>query len=156
MPVWGCSMSEQENVKLVRRWFHEVWNEGRTETVTELLAPKVMGIGQVEDGSMITNPQEFLIFMGRLRGAFTNFEVTVEDAFGSGEKVAVRWIVRGTHTGDHLGVPASGKGIAIRGMSIATIRDGKIVEGWDNWDQLKMMQVIGAVEVPAARLAAKV
>jgi steroid delta-isomerase-like uncharacterized protein len=148
-------MSEQENVALVKRWFHEVWNEGRTETVMELLAPKVMGIGQVEDGSMITNPEEFLVFMKRLRGAFPNIRITVEDAFGSGDKVATRWTVRGTHTGDHLGVAASGKDVAIRGISIATIRGGKIVEGWDNWDQLKMMQEIGAVEVPTARLAAK-
>jgi len=149
-------MSEQENVALVKRWFHEVWNEGRTETVMELLAPKVMGIGQVEDGSMITNPEEFLVFMRRLRGAFPNFQVIIEDAFGSGDKVAARWVAKGTHTGDHLGVAASGKDVAIRGISILTIRGGKIVEGWDNWDQLKMMQLIGAVEIPTARLAAKV
>jgi len=149
-------MSEQENVALVKRWFQEVWNEGRTETVMELLTPKVMGIGQVEDGSTITTPEEFLVFMKRLRGAFPNIQFKLEDVFGSGDKVAARWTMRGKHTGDHLGVAASGKVVEIRGISIITIRGGKLVEGWDNWDQLKMMQEIGAVEVPTARLAAKV
>jgi len=149
-------MSEQENVAVVKRWFQEVWNEGRTETVMELLTPKVMGIGQVEDGSTITTPEEFLVFMKRLRGAFPNIQFKLEDVFGSGDKVAARWTMRGKHTGDHLGVAASGKVVEIRGISIITIRGGKLVEGWDNWDQLKMMQEIGAVEVPTARLAAKV
>jgi len=149
-------MSEHENVALVKRWFQEVWNEGRTETVMELLTPKVMGIGQVEDGSTITTPEEFLVFMKRLRGAFPNIQFKLEDVFGSGDKVAARWTMRGKHTGDHLGVAASGKDVAIRGISMITIRGGKLVEGWDNWDQLKMMQEIGAVEVPTARLAAKV
>lgn len=149
-------MSEQENVALVKRWFQEVWNEGRTETVMELLTPKVMGIGQVEDGSTITTPEEFLVFMKRLRGAFPDIQFELEDVFGSGDKVAARWTMRGKHAGDHLGVAASGKNVAIRGISIITIRGGKLVEGWDNWDQLKMMQEIGAVEVPTARLAAKV
>jgi len=148
-------MAEHENVTLIKRWFQEVWNEGREETVLELLAPKVVGVGQVEDGSTINNPQEFLVFMRRLRGAFSNFYVTIEDAFATGDKVAARWISGGTHTGDDLGVPASGKEILVRGISLATIRDGKIVEGWDSWDQLKMMQTIGAVEVPKARLAAE-
>jgi len=148
-------MSEQENVALVRRWFHEVWNEGKTQTVMELLAPRVMGIGQVEDGSTITNPQEFLVFMKRLRGAFPNLNITVEDVFGSGDKVAVRWTMRGRHEGAQLGVAASGKDVEVRGITILTIRDGRLVEGWDNWDQLKLMQTIGAVEIPTARLAAR-
>ena len=49
-----------------------------------------------------------------------------------------------THTGDHLGVPASHKTVHITGITIARIENGKIVEGWDNWDQLAMMQQIRA------------
>jgi hypothetical protein len=46
-------MSVQENVALMRRWFKEVWNEGRTQTVYDLLAPDAVAIGQLEDGSRL-------------------------------------------------------------------------------------------------------
>ena len=146
-------MAEHENVALVKRWFQEVWNEGRTDTVRELLATTVLGEGQVEDGSTITSPEEFLAFQARLLAAFSNFEVTIEDAFAAGDKVAARWVSRGIHTGDGLGVPATGKEIVVRGISMATIRDGKIVDARDNWDRLKMMMEIGAVEPVKTQLA---
>ena len=139
-------MSEHENVTLVKRWFKEVWNEGRAETVRELLAPSLLGEGQVEDGSTITTPEEFLAFQARLLKAFPDLKITIEDAFAAGDKVAARWVSRGTHTGDDLGVPATNKVVVVTGMSMATIRDGKIVDARDNWDRLKMMMEIGAVE----------
>ena len=54
----------------------------------------------------------------------------------------VRWSSVMTHTGDHLGVAASHKTVHITGITIARIANGKIIEGWDNWDQLAMMQQI--------------
>ena len=53
-----------------------------------------------------------------------------------------------THTGDVLGIPPSGKSIRIGGISIARIFHGKIVEGWDNWDQLGMLGQTGAYRQP--------
>jgi predicted ester cyclase len=59
--------------------------------------------------------------------------VTVEDAFGAGDKVVARWSATMTHKGGQLGIPASGKHVLITGISIGRIVNGKIVEGWDNW-----------------------
>ena len=53
-----------------------------------------------------------------------------------------------THKGDGLGVRATGKKVKITGMSIARIVNGKIVEGWDNWDRLAMLEQIGAYRPP--------
>ena len=58
-----------------------------------------------------------------------------------------------THTGDHLGMPATGKQVRITGITIARIRDGQVIEGWDNWDQLGMLQQIGAYQQPEALAA---
>jgi len=52
----------------------------------------------------------------------------------------VRWSAVMTHTGDQLGIPATNKRVKVTGISIAQIEDGKIVRGWDNWDQLAMQQ----------------
>lgn len=145
-------MSVKENVELMRRWFKEVWNEGRTQTISDLLAPNGIGIGQLEDGSPLRGPGEFVPFVERIRGAFPDINVVVEDAFGAKDKVVLRWSATMTHRGDHLGMPASGKHVRMTGITIARIADKKIVEGWDNWDQLGMLKQIGAYESPKTTL----
>ena len=134
-----------DNVALIRRWFDEVWNRGRLETIHELMAPECVGTGQGGGGVVIRGPQQFQAFAERLRAAFPDIRVTIEDAFESGEKAVARWSATMTHRGDQLGVPATGKSVRITGISMVRIVKGKIVEGWDNWDQLTMMQEIGAV-----------
>ena len=145
-------MSVEENVELMRRWFKEVWNEGKTETIYELLSADAIGIGQLEDGSPLRGPSEFLPLVERLRGAFPDINIAVEDAFGAEDKVVLRWSATMTHRGDHLGMPASGKRVRISGMTIARIRDQQIIEGWDNWDQLGMLKQIGAYEISQTTL----
>jgi len=140
-------MSEQ-NLSLVRRWFDEVWNHGRHETIHELMSPDAIGIGQGGAEAAIHGPGEFQAFVERLRAAFPDMSVNVEDAFGAGDKVAVRWSATMTHQGGDLGIPASGKRVHITGISILRIVDGQIVAGWDNWDELGMMRQIGALQQP--------
>src|SRR5581483_10948697 len=152
---WRSLMSTKENVALMRRWFEEVWNQGKIETVHELLAEGAIGVGQAEPGVEIHGPADFIPFVHRIRGAFPDIKVTVEDAFGARDQVVLRWSATMTHTGNHLGIPASGKPVRITGMSMVRIRDGKIVVGWDNWDQLAMMQQIGAYEHPRTTAVAK-
>jgi steroid delta-isomerase-like uncharacterized protein len=143
-------MSADENIQLMRRWFQEVWNEGRTDTIRELLAPNAVAIGQRGADAKIHGPEEFEAFVREIRGAFPDIRVTVEDVFGAGDKVVLRWSGVMTHTGDAPGLPASGRTVRSRGITIARIVDGKIVEGWDNWDQLGMLQQIGVYPQPVA------
>ena len=145
-------MSVEENVALMRRWFKEVWNEGKTQTIHELLSPDAIGIGQLEDGNQLRGPAEFLPLVERIRGAFPDINMVVEDAFGAEDKVVLRWSATMTHHGDHLGMPASGKRVRMTGITIARIRDKQIVEGWDNWDQLGMLKQIGAYASPQTSL----
>jgi predicted ester cyclase len=55
-----------------------------------------------------------------------------------------------THTGDHLGIPASKKEVAIGGMTMAKIANGKIVEAWDNWDKFALLQQLGVIPLAAS------
>ncbi len=143
----------QENVAIVRRWFDEVWNRGQLATIHELMAADAVGIGQGGGEVVIRGPHEFQAFVEKLRGAFPDIHVTIEDAFAAGDKAAARWSATMTHRGDHLGVPASGKQVRITGISLVKIANGKIVAGWDNWDEMTMMRAIGAIkgaEIPLA------
>jgi len=136
-------MSVEENIRLLTRWFNEVWNQGKLDTVYELLAPDAVAIGQAESGATLRGPQDFIPFVLRIRAAFPDLKVKVEDAFGAGDKVALRWSGKMTHSGDALGMPATGKSVRLTGITMVRIVDGKIVEGWDNWDQLGMLRQIG-------------
>lgn len=133
-------MSVEENIALMRRWFKEVWNEGRIQTVYDLMSENAIGIGQDRPGVEIHGPTEFVALVNRLRGAFPDINITIEDVFGADDKVTLRWSAVMTHTGDQLGMPATNKKVGITGITIAQIEDGQIVRGWDNWDQLGLMQ----------------
>ena len=148
-------MSSAENTQLMRRWFHEVWNEGKIQTVHELFAADGVARGQAGPEAVIRGPAEFVPFVEQIRSAFPDIDIKVEDAFGTGDMVAVRWSAAMTHQGDHLGIAASGKRVQITGITIVRIVNGKIVEGWDNWDQLGMWQQVGALPPVAAVQLAK-
>jgi steroid delta-isomerase-like uncharacterized protein len=82
-------------------------------------------------------------------GAFSDSHYTIEDQVGEGDKVATRMTWRATHTGDFQGLPPTGKQIAVSGITITRIKDGKIVEHWPSIDQLGMMQQLGVIPAPA-------
>jgi steroid delta-isomerase-like uncharacterized protein len=145
-------MSVADNVALMQRWFQEVWNEGRTETVYELMSPDAVAVGQSGPKDEIHGPKEFEAFVDRIRGAFSDIRIKVEDVVGADDKVVVRWSGVMAHTGDGMGFPATGKTIHVGGISIARVVNGKIVEGWDNWDQLAMLEQLGVYRQPETLL----
>jgi steroid delta-isomerase-like uncharacterized protein len=147
-------MSEA-NIALFKRWFDEVWNQRRTATIHELFAPNGVSHGVAEDGSDLVGPDAFLPFYERFVKSFPDMKLKVEDAIAQGDKVLIRWSAIMRHTGDGLGIAATNKPVAIGGMSLARVANGQLVEAWDQWDKLAMLQQIGAVPPLAANAAAK-
>ena len=137
-------MSVEENVTLMRRWFNEVWNQRKLDAIAEMMAPDcvVTGLGAADE--VVHGPAEFRLFAERFQKAFSGIQITVEDAFGSGDKVAARWSGTMTHTGDDIGIQATGRTVRIYGMTLARVENGKVVEGWNNWDQLGLQQQLQA------------
>ena len=140
-------------VAFMNRWFDEVWNKGNASAIDEMMAEDAIIHGLGESDKDVRGPASFKPFQARLRAAFPDIQVTVEDTIEEGDLMASRWTATMTHQGDDLGVPSTGQKVTISGMSIARLRDGKMVEGWNNWDQMAMMQQIGAFQ-PAATLVA--
>jgi steroid delta-isomerase-like uncharacterized protein len=83
-----------------------------------------------------------------LRTAFPDGRITIEDMIAEGDKVAVRFTFRGTHTGDFMGMPPSGKQVAVTGIDINRIASGKLAERWANFDTLGMLQQLGVMPPP--------
>jgi predicted ester cyclase len=139
------SAAEAANKALIKRWFEEVWNQGRQEVIEQLRAPNAMGTGLGEGNTKAQGAAEFTVFFLNLRGTFPDLHVSIEDILAEGDKVAVRFSVEGTHGGAALGVTPTGRKVRFSGMTIARIAAGKIVEGWNNLDQLGLLTQIGAL-----------
>ncbi len=138
-------MSE-ENKELMRRWFEEVWNKGRSEAIEEMLAEDgiVHGLAS-ESGEALRGPADFKEFHKGFHGAFPDITVTVEDAIAEGDQVAVRCSVRAIHTGDSLGFAATEQPVEITGIAIARIENGKIAEAWNNFDFMSLYRQLGVI-----------
>jgi steroid delta-isomerase-like uncharacterized protein len=143
----------QENSILIRRWFEEIWNSGRMEAIDEMASPDVIGHGQAQHATDI-GLEEFKVFAAGFRSAFPDMKVTINYIIEQGDKVVARWTATMTHTGEFLGIAPTGKRATITGTSTQRISGGKVVEGWDNWDQLGLLVQIGAL--PATQFVAPV
>jgi len=138
--------TQEANKALMRRWFEEVWNQGRVDAIDEMFAADGVAHGlSDEPGKTMKGPDDFRPFHDIFRGAFPDIEVVVEDTIAEGDLVAARCSVRGKHTGDHLGVAASNAPVEFTGMAIVRIKDGKIVEACNNFDFLAMNRQIGII-----------
>jgi steroid delta-isomerase-like uncharacterized protein len=129
---------------VVHRWFEEVWNKGREEAIEEMFAGDAIAHGLVdENGEELRGPTNFKPFFRSFRGAFPDMEVVIEDCICESDRAAARCTVRAKHTGDTLGIAATGKAIEFDGLCIIQVRDGKIVEAWNNFDFARLNKQIG-------------
>lgn len=132
-----------DNATVFRRWFDEVWNQGREATIDELFAADGVAHGLGAPGETTRGPAAFKPFWAQLRAAFPDIRFTVGDTVSEGDKVAGRWSATMTHRGDQLGMPATGKAVMVTGMSFLQIRDGKVTDAWNNWDQHVFIRELG-------------
>jgi steroid delta-isomerase-like uncharacterized protein len=142
-PEKGTVMSEA-NKQLMKRWFEQVWNQQREAAIDEMFAADGKSHGLPEPDSVLEGPKDFKGLHRTFCGTFPDLHVTVEDVIAEGEHVAVRWSVTMTHLGDGLGFPATGKKVQLRGSSFDVIKDGKIVEGWNQTDMAAMIAILKA------------
>ena len=85
----------------------------------------------------------FKQMMAGLLAAFPDIRLTIEDQVVVGDKVAMRWVAEGTHTAALGPVPPTGRRVRVDGLFLDHVRDGKVVERWEQWDQMGMLQQLG-------------
>src|SRR5215210_7449923 len=135
-------MSE-ENKALVRRYF-ELWNAHEVDALGEVLAEDAVDHDPYNPhGNEGLEGAKKTIQMYLDAYPDTHFEI--DDMVAEGDKVATRWSATGTHEGELMGIQPTGKKATVSGIAIDRIENGKIVESWNSWDVLKMMQDIGAI-----------
>ena len=131
------------------RWFEEVWNNGRADVIDEMLDPNVVLHGLADpSGNEVRGAEAFKSFYKGFRAGLPDIQVIIEDTVSEGEKVVTRCTVKATHTGDGLGVSATGNTVEFTGMCMTIEKDGRVVECWNSFDFLTMMQQIGLISPP--------
>lgn len=133
------------HVDFMRRWFAEIWDDGRSEAIDELLAPsgRIHGLGDPDQISI--GPAGFRPFWAQFCDTFPERHFVVEDGVESGDRVAIRWRARLLHGGNAMGTQATNKWVEITGIAFAYVRNGQLQEGWNNWDSLELARAIDAL-----------
>ncbi len=144
-------MSEQ-NKTVVRRLFDELWNKGNLQVADETIAPAYVH-NDPSSPDFGKGPESEKKRVNLYRGALHDLRLTIEDLLADGDTVVARWSCRGVHKGELNGIAPTGKQIAITGITICRFANGKIVEGFVNWDALGLMRQLGAVPEPAKSMA---
>ena len=145
-------MAAADPKTLVRRLFEEVWNQGKLDVLDEIVASDYDPHPLPNDPNFGRGPAGQKQFVNLYRSAFPDTHFTIDAMVAEGDLVATRWTAQGTHTGDLMGMAPSGKHVTVTGMNINRAVNGKLSDGWGNFDQLGLLQQIGAI--PMARQAA--
>ncbi len=139
-------MSTEDNKALVQRFFEEVCNERNLGVANELFTadhtyhdPSSPSIG--------LGPEGMKQLMSTYQTAFpdAHWDIDAMLVTEDGDTVVTRWTGRGTHTADLPGIPATGKKAMVPGIWIHRVVGGKIVESWNVWDTLGMLQQLGVI-----------
>ena len=139
-------MSE-ENKAIVRRVFLELINKGNLDVADEVFAPGYVFRDPLLSET-VRGPEGFKRLIAGYLEAAPDARITIHDQIAEGDTVMTRWTAHGTHTGDLMGYPATGKRYELPGVLVSRLTAGKIVEDWEFRDDLGMLQQVGAIPRP--------
>ena len=135
-------MSTEDNRALLRRYMSEVWEHGEPEAVKRFVAPSYR-----RHTSPATQPLDLVGQIQRLKGfreAFPDISIEVEDVIAEDDRVAFRSTLRGTHLGQFLGLPPTGREVIIGLFDVIHIEDGRFVDHWGGPDLFDLLRQLGA------------
>ena len=140
-------MSTEQNKALVCQMVEEIFNRGNVSLADEFLAPDFVEREELPPGipSDREGVKQLTIMM---RSAFSDFKATIDDVIAEGDKVVIRQTWSGTHKGEFMGIPPTGKSVSFGVIDIIRIAGGKFVEHWGQMDSMGMMQQLGAIPAP--------
>lgn len=140
-------MTTEEYKFIVREVIEEVFNKGNLAVADKAYAASYVGYDP-SSPEPLRGPEGVKQDISKYRSAFPDLYFTIEDLIGEGDRVVSRFRVTGTHKGELMGIPPTGKRAEVTGISIVRFAGGKIAEEWSNWDALGLMQQLGVVPAP--------
>jgi steroid delta-isomerase-like uncharacterized protein len=139
----------EQNKELVRQLMEEDISRGNVAVAERIIHPEFFD--HTNPPGMQRGLDGHNAIVRLFRAAFPDQWWQIEDLIAEGDRVVARTTMRGTHTGDFFGIPASGRAVTLTGVHVLRIADGRIVEHWGSNDDLGLLRQIGALPeaVPA-------
>lgn len=132
------------NVEVALRTQLEYYGEGRYELADEVVSADYVD-HEAPPGTP-AGPEGANTVLRWLRGAFNDLSYEIKDAFGDGDRVAIRLITRGTHTGEFMGKPGTGRAFEMEAIHLYRIENGRVAEHWAKRDDVALANQIGLFE----------
>lgn len=139
-------MPESENIATLDRFVKEVINQGRLDAADELVEENFIELDPLPGQRQGREGLKEVIAMMRL--GFPDLHWVIDETVAAGDKVVSRFTWTGTHRGDFLGIPATGKSVTVRGVVIDRLNAGKMADSRILMDTLGLMQQLGVVPSP--------
>lgn len=145
-------MTTEDNKEVVRRYYEDAFNEGRTDLLEELIAEDVVNHDPVSDETLTPEKARgfdgFVRHVEAAREAFPDATVTIEDVIAEDDEVLVRFTFEGTHEGRFVGIEPTGNRVRGTNMVLMRLEDGKIAERWEESDGLDLLRQLGVLPPP--------
>jgi steroid delta-isomerase-like uncharacterized protein len=140
-----------DETRAIAQRFAQVWFGGSPSIVDELADPNLTVYYPVI-GQPIRGAQAFKQVLEMVHAALPDADGSVDEVIAEGDRAVIRWTLRGTHRGDLLGIPPTGRRVEWTGISIYRLANGKVVEEQGEEDALGLMRQLGVIpeERPAA------
>ena len=138
-------MSTEQNKAIVRRVFEEGINKSDTRVLFDVISPTYVNHDMPAPAP---GPEGLAQVVGMFQQAFPDFQVTIESVVAEGDLVASRGYFTGTHQGDFMGIPATGRAIKAGYQDVWRIENGKCEENWVILDMMGLMQQLGVIPAP--------
>ncbi len=138
-------MRQEENKAAVRRFVDEVQSQHKLELVDELLSPDYIDHAVPLGMPPAQGTAHFKQFFTMMLQAFPDVHATIHDQIAEGDKVTTRKTFQGTHQGEFMGIPPTGKKVELLIIDIFRVNNGKLSEHWGAWDRLGILEQIEAI-----------
>ena len=137
-------MTKEENKATSRRFYEELFNRGNLAAAEEIVTADFV-LHDPNIPEQPRGPDGLKRFVAMYRDIFPDIEFTVEDQVAEGENTATRWVARGTHQGELMGIAPTGKRVEVRAFTLHRFSGGKIAEDWAHYEALDVVRQLGVV-----------
>ncbi len=141
-------MGLEENKMVVRRFVEGVQSQHRFELIDELFDPDYIDHAVPVGVPPARGTEYFRQFYTAMLRAFPDARATIHDQIAESDKVTTRKTIRGTHQGEFMGIPPTGKEVELLVIDVFRVTKGKLAEHWGAWDRLSLLEQLGAMPTP--------